>query len=258
MEKSRLDGLVSVITPVYNCADVISITVDAVASQTISVCEHILIDDGSTDGTLTIIEALAKKYDHLVILRQGNSGAGVARNLGITGAKGKYIAFLDGDDCWSAGKLEAQIGFMEYQNILFSYGAYNEIDSESGEFIAHSDPPSELTHTQLLNGCPIGCLTVAYNQQVLGKRFMPSARRGQDWGLWLSITRSGVIAYKYPGNFAFYNRSPNSLSKNKISKLFDVYGIYRNQENLGVLAAILCLTRHTFYVIKKQKAKNGS
>jgi len=258
MERSKLDGLVSVITPVYNCAEVISITVDAVASQTISVIEHILVDDGSTDGTLKVIEALAKKYDHLIILRQGNSGAGVARNLGINAATGRYIAFLDGDDCWSAKKLEAQIGFMERQNVLFSYGAYNEINSESGEFIAHSEPPSELTYAQLLNGCPIGCLTVAYNQQVLGKRFMPSARRGQDWGLWLSITRSGVVAYKYPGNFALYNRSPNSLSKNKISKFFDVYGIYRNQEKLSVLAAIFCLTRHIFYVLKKQKVRNGS
>lgn len=252
MESNCLNSLVSVVTPVYNCSRSVGATIASVASQTVQVLEHIVIDDGSTDDTVEVVESMLAEFPHVVLIKQANSGAGIARNAGISAAKGKYIAFLDGDDLWLPDKLHSQIEFMELNMVEFSYGAYDEIDDKSGECALTVDPPFSLTYSELLNGCPIGCLTVAYNQYTLGKKYMPAVRRGQDWGLWLSITRNGVVGYKYPGNLARYNRSRSSLSKNKIRKLVDVYEIYRKEEQLSVLQSVYRIIRHSFYVIGKR------
>jgi glycosyltransferase involved in cell wall biosynthesis len=249
----QLDHLVSVITPVFNGAAYIQQTVESVANQTIKVLEHVVIDDGSNDETLEILASLKARFPHLVVLTQTNQGAGVARNKGMEYATGKYIAFLDSDDGWSEHKLASQIDFMEKNSVLFSYGDYDEVDEATGKLLMRFSPPEQLSYADLLNGCPIGCLTAAYNQQALGKCYMPLVRRGQDWGLWLVITRKGVVARKYPGNFARYNSIQSSLSKNKYKKMFDVYQIYSQEQGFGMLRSIYHLIRHILYVQKKRK-----
>lgn len=251
--KANLNDLVSVITPVFNGAKFIRSNVANVATQSISVLEHIVIDDGSSDNTLDILYELQSEFSGLKIISQSNQGAGIARNAGILQAKGKYIAFLDSDDAWLGDKLEKQIGFMEAYDVSFSYGDYDEVDELSNEIISSFKLPETLNYRQLLNGCPIGCLTAAYNQKKLGKVYMPLVRRGQDWGLWLALTRNGVGAKKYPGNYARYNRLQASLSKNKWKKMFDVYQIYSKEEQLNPLRCFYHLIRHFVYASRKRK-----
>lgn len=248
-----LNELVSVITPAYNCEQFIRHTVECVAQQTIKVKEHIIIDDGSADNSLQLLNELKQRYPYLVVLSQINSGAGVARNLGISHATGKYIAFLDSDDSWAPTKLEQQIGFMENAHVLLSYGDYEEIDGLTEQLLHRYQLPDSLNYRQLLNGCPIGCLTVAYNQQALGKRYMPLVRRGQDWGLWLAITKQNVVARKYPGCLARYRMVKTSLSKNKWKKLLDVFDIYRKEQQLGIVPSCWHLIQHFRYVRRKRK-----
>lgn len=239
-----MNNLVSVISPAYNSEKYIKKLVDYVSNQSIKVLEHIIIDDGSSDGTLNLLYSLAEKHSHIKVLSQNNQGAGVARNKGISIAKGKYIAFLDSDDVWAEDKLRGQIEFMENANVSFSYGDYFEIDDDTGDVINERHTPNNLTYIDLLKSCPIGCLTVAFNQNKLGKLYMPQIRRGQDWALWLQITKRGVVAYRYPGTFASYTVVKGSLSKNKIKKAFNMFKIYRLQ-NLGYLQSLyylLCFT----------------
>ena len=251
-QTAGIDYSVSVITPAYNCEKFIRQTVDCVANQTVKVKEHIIINDGSSDNTLAILQQLQKQYPHLLVLDQPNSGAAAARNLGIEHASARYIAFLDSDDNWAANKLEQQISFMEAQQVLFSYGDYEEIDEDSGTVLHRYQLPDALTYRQLLNGCPIGCLTVAFNQEKLGKKYMPKIRRGQDWALWLAITRDGVTAQKYSGCLAQYRVVKSSLSKNKFKKLFDLLQIYRTEQQLGWPATLWHLCRHAWYVSRKR------
>src|SRR5210317_1718500 len=96
---------VSVITPAYNSASVIERNIRAVASQTLKVKEHIIIDDGSVDDTVVIAEGLQREFSNLRIIRQTHGGAFKARNAGIVAATGRYIAFLDSDDVWTDQKL---------------------------------------------------------------------------------------------------------------------------------------------------------
>lgn len=87
----------STIIPVFNRSDLVVETLESVFNQEFSDQEIIVVDDGSTDGTLQV---LAKYSDHIKLLQQENKGPGEARNLGIYHAQGQYIVFLDSDDLW--------------------------------------------------------------------------------------------------------------------------------------------------------------
>lgn len=89
---------VSVIIPVFNGEDYLRDTLESVCGQTLSAIEIIVVDDGSTDSTPSIIEEFAAKDSRIVAIRQENAGAGVARNNGTTLAHGRYLYYLDADD----------------------------------------------------------------------------------------------------------------------------------------------------------------
>lgn len=98
--------LVSVIIPAFNSARYILQTLDSVLAQTEQDFEVIIVDDGSTDNTCSLIE----HYDsRITMFRQHNQGIAGARNAGLSHASGKYIAFLDHDDIWHPDKLKAQL-----------------------------------------------------------------------------------------------------------------------------------------------------
>ncbi len=94
--------LFSVIIPTYNRADLFQRTLDSVWQQTLHDYEVIVVDDGSTDGTL---EQLRRQRDRIRLIEQSNKGPGAARNRGIGEARGDYVAFLDSDDIWFAWTL---------------------------------------------------------------------------------------------------------------------------------------------------------
>ena len=96
-QEGRQTILFSVVIPSYNRRSVIAATLDSVLAANHNATEVIVVDDGSTDGTL---ELLANYESRITILRQRNAGPGAARNLGATHARGDYLAFLDSDDLW--------------------------------------------------------------------------------------------------------------------------------------------------------------
>jgi glycosyltransferase involved in cell wall biosynthesis len=249
---------VSVITAAYNSAGVIERNIRSVGTQSLKPAEHIIIDDGSVDGTVDIVLGLQREFPHLRVIRQRNGGAAAARNAGIAMATGRYVAFLDSDDYWSEDKLNAQIGFMAAHDVPFSYGDYHAVDETTGALLGHHEPPALLTYGDLLRSCPIGCLTAAFDQAKLGKRYMPAVRRGQDWGFWLALTRDGTVAQRYPGCHAFYCPSKSSLSSEKLEKAVDIYRIYREQENIGPLRSVWYMFPLIRGSLSKRSAMNGS
>lgn len=98
---------VSAVIPAYNREKTIRRCIDSVLRQTYEVSEIIVVDDGSTDGTL---EILANEYKEKVkVIKQPHRGAQAARNAGIRAAEGEYIAFLDSDDEWTERRIELQM-----------------------------------------------------------------------------------------------------------------------------------------------------
>ena len=89
---------VSIIIPVYNVEQYLPKCLDSIINQTLKDIEIICINDGSIDNSLSILKEYASKDDRIIIIDKENEGQGIARNLGIKKAKGKYIGFVDPDD----------------------------------------------------------------------------------------------------------------------------------------------------------------
>lgn len=100
---------VSVIVPAFNCEQYISAAVESVLKQDYLDYELLVVDDGSTDGTVQSLEGFRRQ---LLIIRQQNRGVAAARNAGLRAASGDFVAFLDADDWWFPGRLRAQIKAM--------------------------------------------------------------------------------------------------------------------------------------------------
>ena len=98
--------LVSAIVPCYNAERYVGDAVDSILGQTYRPVEVIVVDDGSTDRSL---EVLRRFGDRVRACRQPNAGVGAARNRGVALARGSFLAFLDADDVWPAGKLDRQM-----------------------------------------------------------------------------------------------------------------------------------------------------
>ena len=101
-----MNPTVSVVIPAYNYARYLSMAIESALAQTHPPLEVIVVDDGSTDETPSV---LAAHGDRIRAIRQPNGGAGAARNTGIAAARGDYLAFLDSDDLWRRDKLELQL-----------------------------------------------------------------------------------------------------------------------------------------------------
>lgn len=124
----------SVIIPVYNGAKFIDDAISSVFNQTISDWELIIVDDGSLDDTLKVLGKY-KDNNKIRVVSQSNQGVSVARNNGVSLAKGDYIAFLDADDLWHSDHLEVMSELIQKYPDAGLYGTF--------------------TRTELVNGCVI-------------------------------------------------------------------------------------------------------
>lgn len=125
--------LVSVIIPAYNAEDYISQCLSSVLSQTLSDIEVIVVDDGSTDRTASIVEELTHRDGRIRLIRQENQCAGVARNKGMEVAEGKYLYFLDADDWIEPDSLEKLCSSAESLGSDIVVARSEGFDNQTGE-----------------------------------------------------------------------------------------------------------------------------
>lgn len=186
--------LVSVIIPVYNRAELVRETVESVLEQTYRNLEVILINDGSTDHSLEIIQGLQKEHPDIIkVITQENQGQIAARNRGIGEAHGRYIAFLDSDDLWVPDKLEQQIPLFK-KGVGLVYGSVELIDG-TGKNIGydHCDPAvqGDIYHHLLvknrMTGGSVVVLKAALDEVGL---FDPEFKAAENWDLWIRICRN--------------------------------------------------------------------
>ena len=105
--------LVSVVVPVFNAEYFLPQSIECLIKQTYSSIEYIFVNDGSTDGSLSLLEKYLQKDKRMQVLSKRNEGAGVARNLGLKTAKGKYVIFLDSDDSFDSCLIEKMVDCAE-------------------------------------------------------------------------------------------------------------------------------------------------
>ena len=234
-----MKGLVSIITPTYNCGRFIGETIDSVLAQTYSNWEMIIVDDRSTDDT----EAVVRKYmeqDNRIkyTLLDVNSGAAVARTKAMKLAEGQYMAFLDSDDLWTPDKLERQLKFMTENGYAFSCTAYEQIDEESNPLDRVIKTIEKTDYNRLLLDCPVGNSTVMYDVSKMGKFEVPNIRKRNDDALWLQMLKKEKYIWGMEDVLMKYRIRTNSLSNNKLKVIKYHWILYREIEHLNVFKSL--------------------
>ena len=135
--KTRFDSAkVSVIIPNYNYAAYVGEAVQSVLAQTYRNFEIIVVNNGSIDNSLEVLNGFG---DKIILINQSNRGQSGARNAGLTKSTGGLIAFLDADDLWEPTKLEKQIALLNDDTQLI-YSGLLRFDDESGETLSLEFP----------------------------------------------------------------------------------------------------------------------
>ncbi len=124
----KSEKLVSIIIPIYNASAFLKDSIGSIVKQTYRNWELICVDDGSTDDSVEIIEKYIYEDNRILLLKQKNMHAGVARNTGLEKAQGDYVIFLDADDYFEPKMLEKLVYTMEQKNvdiIIFNYYSFS-------------------------------------------------------------------------------------------------------------------------------------
>ena len=251
--------LVSIITPSFNSEKFIAETIQSVQNQTYHNWEMIIVDDCSTDKTVSIAEYNADNDNRIKVYKlDKNSGTGIARNTGLEKALGKYIAFLDADDLWKPNKLEIQVNFLRNNNLPFTFSFYDCINEQGTELNKRVESPINLSYRQLFFCNYVGNLTGIYDVNYFGKIAISSIRKRQDWMLWLTILKKVKSAQPIPESLAFYRIRENSISASKVNLLKHNFTVYRRFHGFNLVLSLLCMTGFLFtqLLIKPRYIKN--
>ncbi|RAJ13403.1 glycosyltransferase family 2 protein [Olleya aquimaris] len=215
----------SVAIPVYNKEKYILNTLTSVLNQSFQDFEIILVDDGSTDDSLKIIESLEDQ--RITLIKQKNQGASVARNNAIMAAKGKYIATLDADDLWESNHLQALKECIESIDNAVLYCTNYRIKRTNG-FITNAKFNFEYGNTcqlvedffeaNIINYIPHSSSVAFKKEDFLSiGGYNPKYRTGQDIDLWIKFALYGNIAFnpKITMLYNFYDE--DSLSNSNLN-----------------------------------------
>lgn len=231
-------GLVSIIMPNYNSAEYIAETIESVLNQTYDNWELIISDDCSTDGSIEIINNYNDSRIKLLINKE-NSGAAISRNNAIDVAKGKYIAFLDSDDLWNKEKLSKHLSFMSEGGHAFSCTSYSVVKGDNQEVSVFAPKKDKYTYKNILKHCYIGCSTVIYDSEKLGKVYMPTnAEKREDFACWLQILKTGVDVVCFHKNLTTYKVHQDSVSTKKTKMVKYQWRVYRKIEKISLLKSM--------------------
>lgn len=208
--------LISVVIPVYNGEKTIKETIESVLKQTFCDWELIVINDGSRDRTLEIIQSISEP--RLKVFTYPNAGLSASRNRGISLARGEYISFLDADDLWTTDKLEAQLQALQNNPKAAVAYSWSSCIDESGNTFR---PGGNLTYTGdvylyllLINFVENGS-NVLIRTQALKEvgNFDETLTSCEDWDMWLRLAaKYEFVAVEKPQ--ILYRISANSMSAN--------------------------------------------
>ena len=164
---------VSIVTPLYNCQNYISRTINSVINQDFQNWEMIIVDDISTDSGPDIVNEFVLKDSRIKYYKLEEKGfqAG-ARNKAIQLASGRFIAFLDSDDIWYERKLSIQIDFMKRYNLSLTHTSYDYIDENDTIISFPLIVNDRVKYSSLFFRQEMSCLSVIYDSHKLGKNFM--------------------------------------------------------------------------------------
>ncbi|MFD1736776.1 glycosyltransferase [Bacillus salitolerans] len=236
---------ITAIVPVYNCQDYIEKAIQSLLKQTFPIKEIIIVDDGSNDGTLEIIEKLHSQNSSLKLVRQStNLGVSSARNKGISEASNEWILFLDADDFVEDTIIERYTGVLDDElgkdpNYVLVYPAYNQVDSNGDSLQSVVTGIQVLSHEilgyEFVRNYVISPSGVLVKKEAIMKfnGFDTTISINEDWDLWLKLAEIGGFIYvddplvnirRHPSNTTS-NISLSSQAEINILKKYQLFEI---------------------------------
>ena len=219
--------LVSVVIPYFRKKKYITETISSVLRQTYKNLEVVVVYDDETKVDLDFINNLKNNDSRIKIITNPlNLGAGECRNIGITNAKGSYIAFVDADDIWDEKKIELQLSYMMSNNYSFTHTSYKIINSDN-KIVGHRKAKNFENYQSLLGSCDIGLSTVMIKKNIFTNDLkFPNLKTKEDFVLWLKFLKKNYKIFGINTDLTSWRKLNNSLSSSTLQKLIDGFNVY--------------------------------
>ena len=223
-----MSGKISVLMGIYNCADTLEQAVTSIQNQTYGDWELILCEDGSSDNTYEVAQALADKDNRIVLLRnEKNLGLNATLNRCLSAATGEYVARMDGDDDCMHERFEKQVRFLEsnpqFQIVSSAMILFNE-NGEWGQVASPEYPQPEDTvgGTAFCHAAVL--LKKACMDAVGGYTEDPRMLRVEDVNLWIKLYAAGFRGYNIQEPLYRMRNDQNALNRRKY--IYRVNSVY--------------------------------
>lgn len=234
LEAGHSQPLISVIMPCYNAAAFVEQAVSCVMRQSYPNVELIVVDDGSTDGSQDILQALAACFEARVnLLYQDRQGPYPARNFALKHAHGSFIAFLDADDYWTPDALERlAAALMEHEADIAYCGWQNFGEGAPGT--APFIPPDYRqmdTAAEFLRSCPWPIHAALVRREAIDavRGFSERCFSAMDYDLWLRLYAHTQNLVRVPEVMAFYRwHDKGQISKTRWKQVLDALRVRRD------------------------------
>jgi glycosyltransferase involved in cell wall biosynthesis len=220
---------VSVVMPAYNAQRTIGAAISSVLLQSYGEWELIVVDDGSTDATAKVAEALGAS---IRIVRGENQGVAAARNRGIAESRGELIAFCDADDFWFDQHLDALVAVYDFHRDIVTSNSWlllpGGIDPARKRYKGRFPRPTEQRRAILEHNfvSPLSLFPRALVEEV--GPFRVERRRAEDWDFWLRAIFAGHTVALQPKTLSLYRWSGQSLSAAREEMDAQIEAVYRD------------------------------
>lgn len=192
LRKERETPCVSVVLPVRDGSTFLSTAVESILGQTLSNFELLIVDDGSQDGTLAILDRFAASDNRIRVLKQAPLGVAAALNTGLGAAKAAIVARMDADDIAAPERLARQLAALKSRSNAVAIGSACRVLDRDGKLLGYRSPPIQPDHIRrsLLHGnCIIHPTMMLRRDPVLRLGGYRSAFRFcEDFDLWLRLS----------------------------------------------------------------------
>lgn len=227
--------LISIILTYYKKRNFIERTIRSLSNQSYKKYQLIIVYDDIDKTDLNFLKKkLSKIKNKKIIVNKKNFGVAESRNIGLKNVKGAFTAFLDADDVWHRDKLKNQIKIMLNKKADLTYSSYKVID-EKDRKISEREVSKHITYDRLIKSCEIGLSTVMVRSNILKKFKFPPIKTQEDFGLWLKLLRKGYKFIPIKRVYSSWRMNYNSLSSNKLQKIFDAFTLMYVYENKNLI-----------------------
>lgn len=213
---------ISAVIPAFNSRNYIEQTLVSLVSQTTAIDEIIIVDDGSQDNTINIVEGFASKTSipFQILKNKANKGVSYSRNRGVEVSKNDYILFLDSDDIILPNfiRVHKQLWGSRSSSWVLSFGSYKQID-QNNKIIETTSTFKQVAVEEMMgylfvrNYVYLSGTIVRKSAFIEAEGFKEELNYSEDWDLWLRLSRRGGFLYQ-PKPLLYIRRHESNTSKN--------------------------------------------